>query len=65
MGAMLLAAAATYAADQIIDLSTPAAWTTRSVTAGKNFLCAELEIREKDKADIEPESMMHKVVTPL
>ena len=36
MGAMLLAAAATYAADQIIDLSTPAAWTTRSVTAGKD-----------------------------
>ena len=36
MGAMLLAAAAAYAADEIIDLSTPAAWTSKNVAAGKD-----------------------------
>ena len=30
-----------------------------SVPAGKNFLCAEPEIWKKDKADIEPESLLH------
>lgn len=30
-----------------------------TVPAGKNFLCAELEIWKKDKADIEPESLLH------
>ena len=30
-----------------------------TVPAGKNFLCAELEIWKKDKADMEPESLSH------
>ena len=36
MGAMLLAATAAYTADQVIDLSTPAAWTGKYMTAGKD-----------------------------
>lgn len=36
MGAMLLAAAAAYTADQVIDLSTPAVWMGKNVTAGKD-----------------------------
>ena len=36
IGAMLLAAAAAYTADQVIDLSTPAAWNGKYMTAGKD-----------------------------
>ena len=36
IGAMLLATAAAYTADQVIDLSTPAAWNGKYMTAGKD-----------------------------
>lgn len=35
MGAMLLVAAVSFAADKVIDLSTPAAWANNHVKAGK------------------------------